>query len=98
MDGSQLRRQTTSEREVSRLLAKQINTGKEDVFFAATLPLETLRKLSPTTVTGDERLVLMSDDTARAHIHARTSSVINVEKCEEDKTEPGDEHRCGKLK
>ena len=30
-------------------------------------------------------------------MHARTASDTYVELCGEDKTEPGDEHRCGKL-
>ena len=34
---------------------------------------------------------------SRAYMHARTTSDIQVELCEEDKREPGDENRCGKL-
>ena len=29
---------------------------------------------------------------------ARTAIDVYVELCEEDQTDPGDEHRCGKLK
>ena len=30
-------------------------------------------------------------------MHGRTASDLYIELCEEDKTQPGDEHRCGKL-
>ena len=39
----------------------------------------------------------MFNDTSRAYMHARKTSDIYVELCEEDKCEPGEEHRCGKL-
>ena len=39
----------------------------------------------------------MFNDTSRAYMYARTTSDIYVELSEEDKTEPGDENRCGKL-
>ena len=81
----------------SGLVAKQINTGKEDVFFAATPPLEALRMLLSATVTGNKPKTLMFNDTIRAYTHARTASDICVELCEEDKTESRDEHRYGKL-
>ena len=65
----------------SRLeVAKQIDTGKKTGLFAATPLLEALRML-----------LLMSNDRA----YARTASDMYVELCKEDKTEPGDEHRCG---
>ena len=48
-------------------------------------------------VTGNKPKVLMINDTGRACVYARTSSDKNVELCEVDKTEPGDENRCGKL-
>ena len=45
------------------------------------------------TVTGNKIKVLLFNDISRAYIHERTARVIYVELCEEDKTEPGDEHR-----
>ena len=82
----------------SRLVAKQINTGKEDgCLFAAAPPLEALRMLLSTTVTGNKSKSLMFNDICRVYMHARTTSDIYVELCDEDKTEPGDHHRCGKL-
>ena len=42
-------------------------------------------------------MVLIFSDISRVYIPARTVSDINVELCKEDKTERGDEHRCGKL-
>ena len=39
----------------------------------------------------------MFNDMSRAYMHVRTASEIHVEVCEEDKTEPGNEHRYGKL-
>ena len=49
------------------------------------------------TVTGNKSKALMFNDISRAYMHARTPSDMYVELCEEDKTEPGDEHRRGKL-
>ena len=40
----------------------------------------------------------MFNDMSRADMYPRTSSDIHVELCEDDKTEPRDESRCGKLK
>ena len=82
----------------SRLVAKQINTSKEQRLFAAIPPpLEALRMLLSATVTGDKLKVLMFNDISRAYMYARTASDIFVELREEDNTEPGDENRCGKL-
>ena len=81
----------------SRLVAKQISTGKEQGLFAAPPPLEALRMLPSATVTGNNPKVLMFNDISRAHRHARTASDVYVELCEEDKTEPGYDHGCGKL-
>ena len=81
----------------SRLVAKQINTGKEQGLFAETPPLEALRMLLSATVTGNLSMVLMLIDIRRAYMYARTTSDRNVELCEEDWSEPGDENRCGKL-
>ena len=82
----------------SRLVAKQINTGRELGLFAATPPpLEALRMLLSATVTGNKRRVLMFNDISRVYMYARTTSDIYVDLCEEDKTEPGDESMCGKL-
>ena len=53
--------------------------------------------LLSTTVTGKKSKSLMSNDTCRAYMHARTASDIYVELCEEDKIERRDEQRCGKL-
>ena len=76
----------------SRLVAKQINTDKEEGLFAATPPLEALRMLLSATFTGNKPKALTFNGMSRAYMHARTSSDINVEMCEEDKTEPRDEH------
>ena len=81
----------------SRLVAKQTNIGKEDGLFAATPPLEAVRMLLSTTVTGNKSKALMFNDVCRACMHGNMTSDIYVELCEEDKTEPGDEHMCGKL-
>ena len=78
---------------VSRLVAKQTNTGMEEGLFAATPPL---RRLLPATVIVDKPK-LMFNDIRRAHMHARMASDIHVELCEENKTELGDEYRCRKL-
>ena len=80
----------------SRLVAKQINTSKEQWFFAATPALEALRMLLSATVNGDKPKVLMFNDTSRAYMYARASSDMYVEFCVEDQTGPRDEHRCGK--
>ena len=81
----------------SRPVAKQVNTGKEEWLVAATPPLDTLRMLLPATVTGNKPKELMFNDVSRAYMYARTTSDTRVELCEEDKTEPDDENRCGKL-
>ena len=39
----------------------------------------------------------MFNDMSCSSMHARASTDICVELCEEDKTEKGDEHRCGQL-
>ena len=49
------------------------------------------------TVAGDKLQVFMINDVSRAYMHARTSSDIYVELCEEDRTGPRHENRCGKL-
>ena len=41
-------------------------------------------------------MVLMCSAIRRACMHARTSIDTAVELCEKDRTEQGDEHRCGK--
>ena len=41
--------------------------------------------------------VLMFNGREGAYMHARTASDIYVELREEDKTSPGDGHRCGKF-
>ena len=76
----------------SRLVAMQINKGKEEGLFAATPPLEALRMLLSATVTENKRKALMFNDMSRAYMRARTASDIYGELCEEDKTELGDEH------
>ena len=76
---------------------QQINTGKEEGLFAATPALEALRMLLSTTVTGNKSKSLLFNVICRACMHARPLSDINVELCDEEKTEPGDEHRYGKL-
>ena len=48
-------------------------------------------------VTGNKPRVLMFNDISRAYMHARTTSDVYVELCEEDKSDIGDVHRCGKL-
>ena len=75
------------------MVAKHINTGKEE----ATPPLEALRMLLSATVIGNKPKALMFNDISRAYMHARTARDICVELREEDKSEPGDEHGCGKL-
>ena len=81
----------------SRLVTKQINTSKEQRFFAATPPREGIRMLLSATVAGNKPKVFMINDVSRAYMHARTSSDIYAELCEEDRTGPRDENRCGKL-
>ena len=81
----------------SRLVTKQINTSKEQGFFAATPPREGIRMLLSATVAGNKPKVFMINDVSRDYMHARTSSDIYVELCEEDRTGPRDENRCGKL-
>ena len=46
----------------SRLVAKQIKTGKEQGLFATTPPLEALRMLLSATVTGNKPKALMLND------------------------------------
>ena len=55
------------------------------------------RMLVSATVTGNKPKAMMFNDISRAYIYGRTSSDMYVELCEEDKTEPGDENKCGKL-
>ena len=81
----------------SRLVAKQIKTGKEEGLFAETPPLEALRTPLSATVAGNKLKAPMFNDISREYMHARTASDVYVGLCEEDKTEPGDEHRCGKF-
>ena len=81
----------------SRLVTKQINTSKEQGFFEATPRREGFRMLLSATVAGNKPKVFMINDVSRDYMHARTSSDIYVELCEEDRTEPRDENRCGKL-
>ena len=81
----------------SRLVTKQINTSKEQGFFAATPPREGFRMLLSATVAGKHPKVFMINDVSRAYMHARTSSDLYVELCEEDRAGPRDENRCGKL-
>ena len=73
----------------SGLLAKPINTGKEEGLFAATPPLEALRMLLSTTVIGNKSKALMFNDICSTYLHGRIASYMDVELCEEDKTEPG---------
>ena len=73
-------------------MATKINMGKDDGLF-----LEARRMLLSSAVTGNMHKMLMFNDISRAHMHARTVRDIHVEVCEEEKTEPGDELRCGKL-
>ena len=80
----------------SRLLAKQNNTSNGECFFAATPPLEAFWMLLSTTVSVNNSMAPMFNDICRDFMHARTTDTY-VELCEEDRTEPGDEHRCGKL-
>ena len=61
-----------------RLVAKHINTGKEEGFFAATPPLEALRMLLSATFTGNKPKTLMFNDTIRAYTHARTARSIGT--------------------
>ena len=77
------------------LVAKQINTSKEQGLFAARPPLEALPIMLSVTATGNK--LLMFKDTSQTYMHARTPSDVFVELCEEGKTEPGDEHQCWKL-
>ena len=79
----------------SRLVAKQIKTGREQGLFAATSPREALRMPLSATVTGNKPKVEMFNDMSRACMCARTTSDIYVELCEEDKTELGTD--AGKL-
>ena len=81
----------------SRPVAKQINTSKEQGLFAPTPLLEAFRMLLSATVSGNKPKVLMLNDMSRVYMYARTTTDIYVELCEENKTEPGDENRCGKL-
>ena len=76
----------------SRLVTKQINTSKEQGFFAATPPREGIRMLLSATVAGNKPKVFMINDVSRAYVHARTSSDIFAELCEEDRTGPRDEN------
>ena len=52
-----------------RVVAKQINTGREQGLFAATPPLEALRLLLSGTVTPDMPKVLMLNDMSRVHVY-----------------------------
>ena len=55
----------------SRLLTKQINTGKEEGLFTATAPLEALQMLLSATVTGNKPKALMFNR-HKPSVHART--------------------------
>ena len=77
----------------SRLVANQLNTANEGGLFAATLPLGCCQQRSQ----KKKPQVLMFNDVSRAYMHARTASDIYVELCDEDKTDPGDEHPCGEA-
>ena len=53
----------------SRLVANQINTGKEEGLVAATPPLEPLRMLLSAATSGNKPKVWMLSDRSRAGIH-----------------------------
>ena len=55
-----------------RLVAKQINTGKEQGLFAATPPLESLRMLLSATFTVNKPKVLMFNG-HKPSVHVRTN-------------------------
>ena len=88
----QQRRQTEHERNVETGGTAHQHV-KEEGSFAATPPLKALRMLLSSAVAGNQHKVLMFSGISRAFMHARTASDVYVEFCEEDKTEPRDEHR-----
>ena len=53
-----------------RLVAQEVDTNKEDAFFAATLPLETLRLVLSHVATGTNSRKIMILDVKKAHLHA----------------------------
>lgn len=86
----------------SRLVAREINTGKEERIFVATPPLETMRILQSMAVTEGwgfkqknkkRRKKLYFIDVRRAYFHAPARRDVYVELPDED-AEPG---KCGRL-
>ena len=81
----------------SRLVAKEFNTGVCPELYAATPPSECLRLMLSLVASGQrEGISLMYADVSRAYFYAKAVRPVYVKLPEED-TEPGDEHRCGKL-
>ena len=78
-------------------MVKRIRIGKDEGMFAATPPLGALRMLRSSAVTGNDSKVLMFNGISPAYMHAWIASDMLVDLCDEDKTESGDEQRCGKL-
>ena len=82
----------------SRLVAKEFNTGVCPELYAATPPSECLRLMLSLLASGKRRgTSLLYADVSRAYFYAKAVRPVYVKLPEED-LEPGDEHRCGRLK
>lgn len=83
----------------SRWVAKQFRGSDNEEWFAATPPIEALRALISEATSGKRRTKrLLICDVSRAFFYAPVQHDIYVELAPEVMTEPGDEHRCAKLR
>ena len=76
-----------------RLVAQEVNTYKEDAFFAATPPLEALRLVLSHVATGTDGRKIMILDAKKAHLHAYAEREMFVE-LPPERRRPG---FCGRL-
>ena len=96
VDRPQQRRDTKHERKVEAgCKANQPRQGTG--FVRGDAATRDFADAAVSDVTGNKPKVLMFSDRSRAYMHARTTSDMYVELCEEDKSDIGDVHRCGKL-
>lgn len=68
----------------SRLVGQDYGDGKCEEMLAATLPLEALRMVVPSSVTGSEPGELSIADVSRAYMYARCDTPMHVKLCAED--------------
>ncbi len=85
----------------SRLVAKQYNDGKLDEVFAATPPIEALRGVISSAVTGTKTKCIMVNDVSRAYMYAQVRQEMYVALCDEARETVEMEYEepmCWKLK